>query len=569
MEMTLVLRLQIEFWIHLIFVTVMAGFLAFIIINSKRTLLLFRYCFLHTFIIVLLICNFTSMIAPDIRTRWICLSVTYICKFVFDTLYFFRIFDFIPRYKKILPFVFVVLYIATGVIIIITNPTHHLFIKEMTVGGNTVGILYYIMMAAGYIFESAGLAGLARYWIGKLENPAYRVLITISALLCTLFLHLYMMRVVGTSVDFFPLIMLVCFGTYFIGAYKYGMFDTITRSSKRGFEMYTDALLITGNKGNVLYKNKACEMLDGKLLQDICGRLVQDTGQKSAGSIDKIDVEIPAEGGTRYFTVSKKIIKPRLFSSGKTIFIIHENTGIISSIRSLSEKNQYLEEMNESVKELAEDSKRLAVLKERNLMAKEIHDVMGHSLILALNTMESNKLLSGDMSAAVRRIEQAVSEISSSLKEIAAAGERRTAQENMQERSLDESISKPYHTILIERLLTLSSRLSEAGIRLEIAAMDDLHGCDEKSINNIYRVCQESVTNAIKHGQASRITISAKIRSGMIELFIVDNGKGCTNCIKGTGLTGMEERVRELNGSIMFGSFEDQEGFMVRVSIPA
>ncbi len=95
-----------------------------------------------------------------------------------------------------------------------------------------------------------------------------------------------------------------------------------------------------------------------------------------------------------------------------------------------------------------------------------------------------------------------------------------------------------------------------------------MDSCQKKITNDIYRICQESVTNAIKHGNAEKIAISIKNRSGFIELYILDNGKGCGEIIKGTGLSSMESRVQRLGGTINFSSFEGQEGFMVRAGIP-
>lgn len=220
--------------------------------------------------------------------------------------------------------------------------------------------------------------------------------------------------------------------------------------------------------------------------------------------------------------------------------------------------------MNENIEKLAEDSKKLTILSERNLLAKEIHDVMGHSLILALNTMESNKLLHGDRTVAVRRIEQAITEINNSLEEIAVAGTDGT----MLATDLLKESRKMSRNMLSEKLNNLASRLSNSSIILEISSLENLTACSDKVNNTIYRVCQESVTNAIKHGRATRITISVKMKDNIIELFIVDNGCGNISFTRGNGLTGMEDRVNNLKGTISFRSFEDNTGFLVRAMIP-
>lgn len=572
MEIPSVLRLQIEAGINLLFITVMTGFLVYIFINSKRTRILFCYCFMHTLLILLFAFNFAASISPDISIRWYCITATYIIKLFFDVTFILYIHHFFNPGQKLISLVLVIVHIAAGSILIITNPLHHLFVRKMTDTETVFGIFFYIIMGAGYVIQTVGMLCIMKFWIRRLDNQSYRILSSVLALASILFLHLSMPKIISMPVDIFPLLILAGFAVYFIGAYKYGMFDTISYGSIRSVEMYTDALMIIGKKGKVHYKNKACDMLDEKTLQEILVRLhnrqPQQRPAKWIGS--KTDMEIPQTDGTKYFSVSVKPVRSGLLSTGKTIIIIHDNTKIVSAINSLSEKNQYLREMNESIKMLAEDAKKLAILSERNRLAKEIHDVIGHSLILALNTMESNKLLVNDIPSAMRRINQAVSEISSSLDEVSSArgNEPDTENTSSADRAPNTGPAGTCRTMLSERLDTLAAKLSESGITLELAAMDDLDGCRENVINTIYRVCQESVTNAIKHGQASRITISIRSKAGTVELFVVDNGKGCLNFIKGTGLFGMEERVRELNGTISFGSFEDREGFMVRAVIP-
>ena len=570
MEVSLILKLQIELGIHLLFITIMTGYLTYIILNSKRSKMLFCYCFLHGLLILLFTCNFLAMIAPEISVRWHCLAVSHIVKLVFDVLFILYIlirFSFKSRFVKILTLVLVIAYVTAGAWIILTNPSHHLFIKEMTPYENVFGVLYYVIMGVGYILQTAGMICIIKFWIKKLDNIAYRLLSSFLALASMLFLHLYLLRIFRMSVDFFPLLILAGFTVYLIGGIKFGMFDIIPHGSRHGLELFTDALLIIGNKGEILYKNKACGLLEEKTLLQILGRFLPQPAHKPAKhKAIKMDVEIPEVNSVKHFTVTVKPIKPGLFSTGKTIFIIHDNTAILSAINRLSEKNQFLEEMNENIEKLAEDSKKLTVLSERNLLAKEIHDVMGHSLILALNTMESNKLLHGDRTVAVRRIEQAISEINSSLEEIAVTGTDGAMLSNATD-LLKES-REMTQNMLSERLNTLASRLSGSGILLEISSLENLTACSDKANNTIYRVCQESVTNAIKHGRATRITISVKMKDNIIELFIVDNGCGNISFTRGNGLTGMEERVNNLKGTISFRSFEDNTGFLVRAMIP-
>ena len=340
---------------------------------------------------------------------------------------------------------------------------------------------------------------------------------------------------------------------YFIGATIYGMFSAISYKSTFGFEMFTDALIIMDDKGEIIYKNTVWDMLDEAFSKELIVQYLKKSVNRKEKDL-KTELEYKKEDKTRYYTVNVKRINRRLFAAAKRILILHDNTQNITALELLEEKNQYLQEMNDSIKDMADDSEKLAILSERNSMANEIHDVIGHSLILALNTLESNRLLE-DKTIAMQRMKQAVSEINTSFGEINSA-------------CCNENLNADAETDFSEKLRSLSLRLKDAGVILEILSVDDLYNVKNNITSCIYRICQESITNAIKHGEADKITISIKKRAGRIEVYIIDNGKGCINIVKGTGLTSMEKRVRKFNGRIFFRSFENQEGFLVRASIP-
>ncbi|TCL70734.1 histidine kinase/DNA gyrase B/HSP90-like ATPase [Hydrogenispora ethanolica] len=68
----------------------------------------------------------------------------------------------------------------------------------------------------------------------------------------------------------------------------------------------------------------------------------------------------------------------------------------------------------------------------------------------------------------------------------------------------------------------------------------------------LYKICQEALTNAVRHGEARNVTIILKEAGRLIRLIIIDDGHGCREIKKGAGLSGMEQRVKTLNGEILF-----------------
>jgi signal transduction histidine kinase len=84
----------------------------------------------------------------------------------------------------------------------------------------------------------------------------------------------------------------------------------------------------------------------------------------------------------------------------------------------------------------------------------------------------------------------------------------------------------------------------------------------------VYYVVAESITNAVKHAQASTVAVRAGLRDGAIELEIRDDGVGGADPRRGTGLIGLKDRVDTLGGTITFAS-PAGAGTTIRVKLPS
>jgi len=89
----------------------------------------------------------------------------------------------------------------------------------------------------------------------------------------------------------------------------------------------------------------------------------------------------------------------------------------------------------------------------------------------------------------------------------------------------------------------------------------------EKYYKALYMMCLEGINNSLKHGQANNIDIIIKYNIKCLDLHIIDDGKGCKLLIKGIGLSGMLDRVKNLGGVLNF-STEEGEGFRILAQIP-
>jgi len=82
----------------------------------------------------------------------------------------------------------------------------------------------------------------------------------------------------------------------------------------------------------------------------------------------------------------------------------------------------------------------------------------------------------------------------------------------------------------------------------------------------LYRVVQESLTNTVRHAQATRVAVTLRYSPASVVVDVQDNGRGATTVTDGHGISGMRERVAALGGALTAGP--TKTGFTVRATIP-
>lgn len=220
----------------------------------------------------------------------------------------------------------------------------------------------------------------------------------------------------------------------------------------------------------------------------------------------------------------------------------------------LKTANGQLQVMNEQLKDFAAMQKKMGEVEERNRIAREIHDTLGH-------TMTG---LSAGIDACSALIDFSVEETKKQLQLLA-----KVARQGLQDirRSMNklrpDALEKHNLETALEKLMVETMDTSNVLIQYESTVEEMKFEEDEEDI--IYRVVQESITNAIRHGAATKIYINFRTIENLLVIRIQDNGRGCTDIHKGFGLTHMKERVQMLQGTI---HYDGSHGFQVHVQIP-
>lgn len=231
------------------------------------------------------------------------------------------------------------------------------------------------------------------------------------------------------------------------------------------------------------------------------------------------------------------------------------NTEYKELAEELNEKNFELNAMIEQLQEHAKTVEELAVTKERNRFAMDVHDTLGHSMVLLIKLLEVCKLdLGTDMDKSEKRLSDAINTARNGMKEL--------------KRSIYGLVPEKLEANkLITALKQLVDDFGSSGSKINF----NVYGTNEYQnpaySYTLFKVCQESMTNALRHGKAKNIEIDLKFNESRITLAISDDGCGCKDIKKGFGLNGMEQRIRELNGSISFQA-GDSSGFRVELELP-
>ncbi|HWE48723.1 MAG TPA: sensor histidine kinase [Bryobacteraceae bacterium] len=108
------------------------------------------------------------------------------------------------------------------------------------------------------------------------------------------------------------------------------------------------------------------------------------------------------------------------------------------------------------------------------------------------------------------------------------------------------------------------------GVPVTVNLDGELNGLSDEQRTCVYRVVQEALNNVAKHAGATDILVEVANRNGLLSILVRDNGRGfdiAGQAVKGLGIVGMKERVRQLGGQLMMESSAGQ-GVTLAAVIP-
>lgn len=231
------------------------------------------------------------------------------------------------------------------------------------------------------------------------------------------------------------------------------------------------------------------------------------------------------------------------------------------SLRSRRARTAALEARAAQLERDQEQAARVAVQNERALIARELHDVVAHSVSVMIIQAGAARLVMDEQPAEAR----------ASLASIEATG-REALAEMRRLLGVLRSDGGPAPLAPQQGLANLGQLIANArsaGVTVELSIEGDPRPLAPGIDLTVYRIVQEAVTNTIKHAGPTRATIRLAYEPSAVVVDVRDAGARSTAETVGTGhgLLGMEERVRIYGGALDAGPSPDG-GFAIHALIP-
>jgi signal transduction histidine kinase len=207
-----------------------------------------------------------------------------------------------------------------------------------------------------------------------------------------------------------------------------------------------------------------------------------------------------------------------------------------------------------------EEESRRRLAEERLRIAREMHDVVGHSLaVISLQSGVAEHLLDSRPDEARKAVtairavsRQALSDLRIELALLRGNG---------------AAPAERTPTPTLRALPQLVMQMRDAGLPVDLETSGDGSGVPDIVASAAYRIAQESLTNVARHAAGARATVRAAVEPQAVEVEVSDDGPGVDGAADGDGIAGMRDRALTLGGSFAAGN-RPGGGFRVWARLP-
>ncbi|WP_261306280.1 helix-turn-helix transcriptional regulator [Paenibacillus andongensis] len=216
-------------------------------------------------------------------------------------------------------------------------------------------------------------------------------------------------------------------------------------------------------------------------------------------------------------------------------------------------QSEIIREQNTVLEQYLSQIERITLAEERNRLSKDLHDTVGHSytsIIMGLETLRPEL----SMEAGEQKLDSLLNLARKGMNEV---------------RGYLHQLESPQETLpLLQSLQQLGEEFqAHAKVSVRFRTFGEEYPLPKQAKMAFFRCLQESLTNAVRHGQSTEITVSLQFEQRHTRLDVQDNGTGSEKWQDGFGLNAMKERAMNLQGQVSVYT-ERGEGTLVTCTLP-
>ncbi|HEX9060749.1 MAG TPA: PAS-domain containing protein, partial [Clostridia bacterium] len=440
---------------------------------------------------------------------------------------------------------------------------------------------YYIFVLTALIYIFYGTCMLLRFCFkskGLSKSQSLIVLFTFVFMLGMLIFRI----VLKWDVETIPFtFILISYAIFYAGFKKFSLFKVVPVSMLSFLDSVEQGILVIDNDLDILSSNKSLLKMFPCLETIPAGGNIasfldylyssSEINEDSLAILDSIRsgksnvTEGKITFNSQYVSTFSIIIQPFCTSKRKKkgrIITFTDISELAELNYQLDQKNKEIFSMNEEFTQISHEIMRytsgkqeLSAAKERNRIWNELYSSIESefSSIISFTSLCIN-----DLSTSGGENQEKLDELNKMIKDALQKIRGSIYTQNSEDSS--SSINQDLESIL------LTFTKDEIDIQLMVEGEIQSMGYPIRSA--IFCIWQEAFKNSVNHGKASSIYVIINLKDDFLHLYILDNGKGCENTNKGSGLSKMDQMIKNLKGTITYGSLGPNEGFSINVVVP-
>lgn len=499
----------------------------YIYLKARKSYALYAYLLTQAMLLIWIVAKIFKTVSTTIEIRWLFIVIQYFGVTFLGA--FLLVFAYVYVKSKLpRPLLIVLIFLPAlaSFLIVATNPLHYAFYSKFTFYSDSFGSLFYLTMAVSYIYLLISIILLSRGFMKMFGVERIRAVLFGMAILLPFIANVfYVFRLpkllwgITPLFDYTPIATNLSLMLFMLGALKYRFFDILPMAKKQIFDALSDAVVICGKGNKVSAFNQSAALIFPNIKKNDCFRLSNES----------------LELNQRTYKVFKNSFK------SFEIYRLKDSSEINRMLMEAQTKNAELSETKEKLEHILARKKDLTALIAKNYILQELHDVLGHSVVLAISACEIEAINEADnYNNTLFSIKKLLIESQAELINALESGtkiERRTS--------------------LMIAVDSIISNAVTSRVKVDSTVLGSPFELVSGTSKAIFRMCQEAITNSIKHSDSDEIHIVLRYNENELEVFIMDNGQGCEEIIYGKGLLGMQERIKKTGGQIKFSSGKD------------